>query len=37
MSLYGRCISEMIQERSSPEFVGVRRGSSGFVGAEFAT
>ena len=27
----------MTQERSSPEFVGVRRSSSGFVGAEFAT
>ena len=29
MSLCGRYISEMTQERSSPEFVGVRRGSSG--------
>ena len=28
-------ISEISQVRSSPEFVGVRRSSSGFVGAEF--
>ena len=32
MSLCGRYISEMTQERSSPEFAGVRRSSSEFVG-----